>query len=255
MTIINLTGRERWKLGSARGRNVGYNINFYGKDRTLMHSLAARGLVKPCTKYADEYRAHITDLGNQAMDYLESKKAEEQRLWKTVLDTVEQIKQGKREYSGTSRGIAEYTHHEDGPIDCTCQYKSGNEDGSSTVFQITATLVDGQIVVKTEESIDHADWFWGPGGVRDGDDPQRRVVVDGTHYYLGDDRKQPGEFKGFAGRRWEIEFFDGRRIGTNDLWYQGVVPPKWRERYPDNARFAPQPKPKSLGERLGLAEK
>ena len=66
---------------------------------------------------------------------------------------------------------------------------------------------------------------------------QRGVVVDGVHYRLGPDRKD-GRIKGYAGRRWEIEYFDGRpNVVTNDLWYQGRVPEKHRVLLPDNARF------------------
>jgi hypothetical protein len=70
-------------------------------------------------------------------------------------------------------------------------------------------------------------------------EPAKRVVVDGTHYRLGPDRKSGAkDMKGFAGRRWEIEYLDGRpSVATNDLWYQGKIPEKYRPLLPDNARF------------------
>jgi len=85
-----------------------------------------------------------------------------------------------------------------------------------------------------DDSGDDFDWFWGPGGDVDQIEPANRVVIDGEHYMLGDNT---AGMKGFGGRRFDIEFFDGRRVTTTDLWFQGVIPPKWRERFPDNARF------------------
>lgn len=83
---------------------------------------------------------------------------------------------------------------------------------------------------------DSHDDFWGPGGLRDRDDPARRVVIDGQHYLLGEER--PGQTgDGFGGARFDIEFRDGRRVTTRNLWHQGAIPPRWRWRYPDNARF------------------
>jgi hypothetical protein len=112
-------------------------------------------------------------------------------------------------------------------------YRAGQADGTHKVYEIT---------VSVKESTDSNDEFWGEGiGLVGFTNPtnveeSRRVVVDGVHYMLGDDK--PGDaFKGFAGRRFDIEFFDGRKVTTRDLWHQGTIPPKWRKRYPDNARF------------------
>ncbi len=84
---------------------------------------------------------------------------------------------------------------------------------------------------------DLADAMWGPGGACDRLHPgQQRAIIGGTCYVIGvETSKGP---RGFGGRRFDIEFFDGRTVTTTDLWYQGVVSPKWRERLPDNARFA-----------------
>ncbi|QCX81163.1 hypothetical protein C9F11_37900 [Streptomyces sp. YIM 121038] len=144
--------------------------------------------------------------------------------WQAILALVEDL---PRETGGTDRSIGEFTEDGLGGSSMRATYKVGQVDGSDMVYTITVTV---------EQSADHKDKFWGPGGTRDGDDPTRRVVVGGEHFMLGDDRPGDG-FKGFGGRRFDIQFFDGRTVTTRDLWYQGVVPPKWRERYPDNARF------------------
>jgi len=44
-------------------------------------------------------------------------------------------------------------------------------------------------------------------------------------------------WKGFSGHRFKIRFNDGREIETTNLWSQGVIPDRWRERLPDNAVF------------------
>jgi hypothetical protein len=80
--------------------------------------------------------------------------------------------------------------------------------------------------------------FWGPGGDRDRDDLARRVVVDGEHYLICDETAS-AVMRGFGGHPFGIEFFDGRRVTTRNLWHQGTVPPQYRDRYPDNARFVP----------------
>jgi hypothetical protein len=106
------------------------------------------------------------------------------------------------------------------------------------------------VTVSVEESVDSKDDFWTQHSphpdiwLQPADcASDRRVVVNGEHFTLGDD-EPGGRFKGHGGRRFDIEFFDGRRVTTRDLWHQGVIPPKHRERYPDNARFVPTEEPK-----------
>lgn len=60
--------------------------------------------------------------------------------------------------------------------------------------------------------------------------------MDGEHYLICDEKGSRG-FRGFGGHRFDIEFFDGRRVSTTNLMHQGTVPAKWRERFPDNAQF------------------
>ncbi|MGW6531389.1 hypothetical protein [Streptomyces venezuelae] len=149
--------------------------------------------------------------------------------WQAVLALVDDL---PRETGGTSRSIGDYTEDGLGGSAMRAIYRVGQEDGSDKTYTIT---------VLVEQDVSHNDSFWGPGGVRDADNPAKRVVVDGKHYMLGDDKPGSGQFKGFGGRRFDIEFFDGRTVTTRDLWYQGVIPPKWRDLYPDNARWAEVP--------------
>lgn len=63
----------------------------------------------------------------------------------------------------------------------------------------------------------------------------RPTVIKGGIYWPGNGygRKDCG----MGGRRFDIEYFDGRRITTFDLWCSGVVPEAFRDRLPDTARF------------------
>lgn len=64
------------------------------------------------------------------------------------------------------------------------------------------------------------------------------VRVMGVHFvdggYLPD---APRSCLGFGGKLHVVEFKDGRRVTTNNLWHQGVIPKRFRDRMPDNAMF------------------
>ena len=63
--------------------------------------------------------------------------------------------------------------------------------------------------------------------------------VNGKHYFVGKTPKPgtPRSFLGFGGAFWKIKYHDGRVIETNNLWHQGKIPERFRERLPDNAIF------------------
>lgn len=61
-----------------------------------------------------------------------------------------------------------------------------------------------------------------------------QVVINGNMYQIV---SEDSCFKGFDGRRFFIEFFDGRKVTTTNLWSNGTIPDKYRGRIPDNARW------------------
>lgn len=61
------------------------------------------------------------------------------------------------------------------------------------------------------------------------------TVIDGCMYTPGG--RTSGPMRGCAGRRFDIEYFDGRQITSFDLWVGGEIPQHFRERIPDTARF------------------
>lgn len=65
---------------------------------------------------------------------------------------------------------------------------------------------------------------------------ENTVIVNGIRYTIED---EDTPFKGFGGKEFNIEFFDGRTATTHNLWCQGLIPESFRI-YPelqDNAKF------------------
>ena len=69
-------------------------------------------------------------------------------------------------------------------------------------------------------------------------DDARTARVDGRHYWIGrEDAPAYEGCRGFGGSLFIIKFHDGRRVESTNLWTQGVIPPSYRDRLPDNAVF------------------
>lgn len=62
------------------------------------------------------------------------------------------------------------------------------------------------------------------------------VVVNHTRYHISPDAPN-NFFKGHGGAEFIIEFFDGRKVTSRNLWCQGDVPEKYWDVIPDNAKF------------------
>lgn len=69
------------------------------------------------------------------------------------------------------------------------------------------------------------------------DDPYT-ARINGVHYHIGrEDLPANSMWRGFGGARSVIVFNDGRRIESRNLWTQGAIPERFKERLPDNATF------------------
>jgi len=64
----------------------------------------------------------------------------------------------------------------------------------------------------------------------------KSVRINKWHYFIGDENKKGG-FRGFDGRRFKIKFNNDKKIETTNLWTQGEIPKRFRERLFDNAIF------------------
>lgn len=60
----------------------------------------------------------------------------------------------------------------------------------------------------------------------------RAIIIDGNCYHAG---KEDSSLKGNDGRPFTIEFNDGIRMTTNNLWHNGKIPAEFL--VPDNAKF------------------
>jgi hypothetical protein len=177
------------------------------------------------------------DFGAQFRGTDDQQKALRERLWQAVLAECERIKSEENPVGGTSRKMAYYA---DGWPRCATLLTIGRADGTTAVFFIEATgrqpgwSDPDRIDIHVSRSYHSSEDYWERQIT---DQPERRVVVGGVHYRLGQHGARPSDHNGFGGKRWDIEFTDGRKVTTHDLWYQGLIPPKFRDRLPDNARF------------------
>ena len=114
----------------------------------------------------------------------------------------------------------------DNPLSSSTQVGVYLPNGEKLEWDVTLTI---------KESVHSNDSFW-----EEKLDPQiqkRAVRINHRHYTLGSGDK-PASSSGFGGSPFRVRMLDtGRVIDTRDLWYQGVIPPAWRERLPDNAEW------------------
>lgn len=156
------------------------------------------------------------------------------KLWAAVLRKCDELAEvtGLR---SSQRGTAQWSG---GKLHTRCHtyLHLDNGDGSDSVWLIEAGCFwrKGKIEVKaTGPFLDNKDRHWeNYAYATDPNTRRREVIVAGHHYMVG-----KGGGGGFGGRRFEIRFHDGRTVVTNDLWYQGRIPPAWQEQLPDNAEF------------------
>lgn len=66
--------------------------------------------------------------------------------------------------------------------------------------------------------------------------PHTACMIDGVHYIIEPDKPNT-IFQGFGGAEFQIEFNDGTRIITHNLWCQGEPDEHWKQLFPDNAHF------------------
>lgn len=62
------------------------------------------------------------------------------------------------------------------------------------------------------------------------------VRIKGEHYWIGEE-DGPFHFRGFGGKKFKIRFKNSKEITTTNLWYQGEIPDRFRDRLPNNAEF------------------
>ena len=61
--------------------------------------------------------------------------------------------------------------------------------------------------------------------------------INGEHYVICNEFPPKGSPRGHSGRKFAIQFNDGREVETTNLWSQGTIPDEFKDELPDNARF------------------
>lgn len=77
--------------------------------------------------------------------------------------------------------------------------------------------------------------FW-TKKVAEKNDPTH-FVCNGDHYVIGPVVNYSLNCRGFGGRKFVIQFNDGRQVTTTNLWHQGKVPDRFISELPDTAIF------------------
>lgn len=68
--------------------------------------------------------------------------------------------------------------------------------------------------------------------------PRTLRTSDFNHFYIGDEKcERHGSMRGFGGSRFLIGFHDGRVIKSTNLWSNGTIPPRFRDRLTPNGDF------------------
>jgi hypothetical protein len=157
----------------------------------------------------------------------EERTPEETAIWDGMLKLVDSLPDGR---GGASRGPGEFRRGygdsiETGPFErfsASTEFKQFNArgDGVDDVYDIEVTVTKRQ---------DSNEAYWRQQLA----DRAGAIVINGVHYRIG-----KGMGGGFGGRRFDIRMLgNGHVVETRNLWFQGPIPPKWRERFPDNAEF------------------
>lgn len=107
-----------------------------------------------------------------------------------------------------------------------CVICGKEETPSRWTSDLAARLVEHQNCFSCSFWLDHASRKDNPCSVR----------INGRHYFIGDEG-YTGRFRGFRGRKFLINFIDGRKVTTTNLWPQGTIPDHFRNLLPDNASF------------------
>lgn len=160
-------------------------------------------------------------------DRLAEEEAPKQELWKAILAKCEEIQHAKP-HTGSSRGIV-YYGSKDRAI---CILGLSLPNGTKETNILEASRWRGEITVSVQSSISNNDSFW-KEKVKF---KRQLVIVNHVCYSIGSENSS-SSFRGFSGRKFNVEFTDGRVVETTNLWYIGTIPPYYRRQLKDNAKF------------------
>jgi hypothetical protein len=159
-------------------------------------------------------------------------------LWRLVLDECEKIGTSAAPGGRQSRRSSAM-YGADGRSVSALLWIEKN-DGSNDVYHLTARDSSGRVGMDVNVDgpwTDNHDKFW-QMQLRD---RTGAWVIGHTHYRVHPDLPNGRrDGAGHAGRLFRIRRLDnGEVFETRNLWFQGTVPPAWRDQFPDTAEFVP----------------
>jgi hypothetical protein len=153
-------------------------------------------------------------------------------LWQAILNRIEEITTANPDDRRSARGTASVNTY--GTVSTI--YKMDRRNGEDWVYHIEASrdrFRQDQFNIAVDRFLDSHEGYWN----QQLSDRTRAVVIEGIHYRIGT-RTGGGDMNGHGGRLFRIRYLDdGRVVETRDLWFQGPIPPMFRDRLPDTAEF------------------
>lgn len=150
-------------------------------------------------------------------------------LWQAILDRIKQLQAENPDEHQTYRSTAMLGT---GNKSVYAINKMKRKDGTDSVYLVQAgrKVGSGAIYTHVERWQDHHEEYWENQIA----DRRNAVVVNHVHHRIG-----RGNGGGFGGRTFYLRNLEsGEVVRTNDLWYQGVIPPIFREQLPNTHEFA-----------------
>ena len=196
-------------------------------------------LWKSVTALIEEHRWQKDQAGGFSLDVKPAAiiaSEHHQALWQAVLAKCEEL-QHQPGVQPSMRGVGRLGHQAQS---MSAIVKADRRDGTEYVYHVTAYLQGPNAPKRVNVSVDGPwldshDQFWAEQMAK----RDNAVVIGHTHYRIKPDTSvRDRDIAGFGGALHRIRFLaDGREVETRNLWYQGVIPPSWRDRLPDDAEF------------------
>lgn len=180
-------------------------------------------------------KAHIASLRGW-LSNLEAQAREVDRpreaMWQRFLQIVEDI-QKAQPHTGSSRDIGYYSTDNRRLLSTLSMHKPNGEE---VYYIIEVGYRDGKTTETVKMTEKRRSYFWDEiASQKD----HRYIIVDHRLYEVGT-KTQPSNHNGFAGSWFYVQFDDGELLETCDLWSRGTVPPLYRKRLKNNAKFLKQ---------------
>lgn len=162
-------------------------------------------------------------------DRSEYKAKPDPELVAAISEQIEQIRRENPDLQQSYRSTFMATPH--GAVSVI--NKMANGDGTDSVFFVTASWTIGgpRLSVTVDRFIDSHERYWAEQLAN----RETAIVIAGVHYRVGSDK---GPHAGYGGRRFRIRnIATGEERETHDLWYQGTIPPMFRDALPNTHEF------------------